>query len=88
MTVELITKEDLQHFRVQMLNDIKQLLAPKQSNQVKEWLKASEVRRILGISSGKLQSLRISGRLHSSKIGGVHYYRYQDINHLLETGLS
>lgn len=83
MAVEIITREDLQDFRLQLLNDIRQLITPKQSPPVKPWLKASDVRRLLGISSGKLQTLRISGKLHSSKIGGVHYYKYEDIQQLL-----
>ena len=88
MAVEIITREDLQNFRLQLLNDIRQLLTPKQPAPVKPWLKASDVRKLLGISSGKLQTLRISGKLHSSKIGGVHYYKYEDIQQLLETQIS
>lgn len=88
MAVEIITKEDLQNFRVQLLNDIRQLVAPKQPAAVKPWLKATDVRRLLGISSGKLQTLRISGKLRSSKIGGVHYYKHEDIQQLLESQIS
>jgi hypothetical protein len=85
MAVEIITREDLQNFRVQLLGDIKQLLAPKQAAPVKPWLKSNDVRKLLNISSGKLQTLRISGKLHSAKIGGVHYYKYEDIQELLES---
>ena len=88
MAVEIITREDLQNFRLQLLNDIKQLIAPKQQPAVKQWLKASDVRRVLNISSGKLQTLRISGKLRSSKIGGVHYYKHDDIQQLLESNIS
>lgn len=88
MAVEIITKEDLQNFRIQLLGDIKQLILPKQSPAVKQWLKASDVRKFLSISSGKLQTLRISGKLRSSKIGGVHYYRHEDIQQLLESQIS
>jgi hypothetical protein len=88
MAVEIITREDLQTFRLQLLADIKQLVAPKPQPGVKEWLKASDVRRLLGISSGKLQTLRISGKLRSSKIGGVHYYKHEDIQQLLESQIS
>jgi hypothetical protein len=88
MAVEIITREDLQNFRLQLLGDIKQLLAPKQQPPQKPWLKTSDVRRMLGISAGKLQSLRIAGKLRSSKIGGVHYYKYEDIQELLESQIS
>ena len=88
MAVEIITREDLQTFRLQLLNDIKQLIVPKQQTSVKQWLKASDVKRLLSISSGKLQTLRISGKLRSSKIGGVHYYKHEDIQQLLESQIS
>jgi len=87
MAVEIITREDLQNFRLQLLNDIRQLIAPKQQ-AAKPWLKASDVRRLLGISPGKLQSLRVAGKLRSSKIGGVHYYKHEDIQQLLESQIQ
>ena len=88
MAVEIISREDLQNFRLQLLGDIKELIAPKQSPPVKQWLKASDVKKLLSISSGKLQTLRVSGKLRSSKIGGVHYYRNEDIQQLLESQIS
>ncbi len=82
MAAEIITKEDLELFRLELLNDIRQLLAPSASKQ-REWLKGNEVRKLLGISAGTLQNLRITGKLHSSKVGGIHYYRRVDIDKLL-----
>lgn len=87
MGVEVVTKEDLTEFREQLLTDIKALLIPKLAKPVKEWLKSSEVCKLLGISSGKLQSLRIAGKLRSAKIGGVHYYKYVEIEKLLESSM-
>jgi hypothetical protein len=75
MSVEVITKEDLQAFRVQLISDIKKLLLPKHTT-TKDWLRSSEVRKLLNISSGTLQSLRVNGQLKPSKIGGMHFYRY------------
>ena len=47
MTNELLTREDLQHFRTQLLNELKEVL--QQSSQTtKQWLKSSEVRKMLG----------------------------------------
>ena len=83
MAMEVITKEDLQEFRVQLINDIKQLIKPSEAKLVKPWLKNSEVRQLLNISSNTVQRLRIAGKLRSSKVGGVHYYRYEDIEKLL-----
>ena len=71
MTNELLTREDLQHFRTQLLNELKEVL--QQSRQTtKQWLKSSEVRKMLGISHGTLQNLRITRSLPYTKLGGNH----------------
>ena len=88
MAVEIVTREDLQLFRVQLLNDLKELLTPKESKEEHQWLKNSEVKKLLNISSNTIQRLRIAGKLRSSKIGGVHYYRYEDVQDLLSSGLK
>ncbi|SDF16011.1 Helix-turn-helix domain-containing protein [Mucilaginibacter pineti] len=87
MSVEVITKEDLQAFRLQLLGDIKQLLGEK-TEVAKEWLKGTEVRKMLKVSHGTLQNLRIAGKLCYSKIGGTYYYRYKEIIGMLESGME
>jgi hypothetical protein len=87
MTYEIITHEDLQKFRLQLLEDLTRIMSgavQPQSN--KEWLRSSEVRKMLGISHGTLQNLRIKNILPHRKIGGLMYYKYQDILKLLEGG--
>lgn len=81
MSVEVVTKEDLQAFRQQLINDIKELFLPKHTT--KDWLRSSEVRKLLNISPGTLQSFRVNGQLKPSKIGGIHFYRYSEIEKLL-----
>ena len=83
MAVEVITKEDLQQFKLELLNDLRLLLEPEKTKLVKPWLKNAELCKLLNISSNTVQRLRIAGKLRSSKIGGVHYYRYEDIEKLL-----
>lgn len=79
----IITKEDLDAFRLQLLDDIRQILKPAEAKVVKPWLKNADVMKLLDISANTLQRLRVSGKLSSSKVGGVHYYRYEDIENLL-----
>jgi hypothetical protein len=62
MAIEIITKEDLQIFRFQLLDDLKNIIHTKPHKQ-KQWLKSSEVRKLLKISPGTLQNLRINGTL-------------------------
>lgn len=85
MQVELITREDLKTFKNELLNEIKQIVQPPQG-QSKQWLKSSEVRKLLNISPGTLQNLRINGTLRYTKIGGMMYYILEDIQKLLEGG--
>jgi len=81
--LDLITKEDLKAFKAELLTEIKQILKPH-SPEAKQWLKSVEVRKMLSISPGTLQNLRISGTLRFTKIGGMMYYKLEDIHKILE----
>lgn len=83
-TVELITRDDLKQFKNEMLAEMKQLIKPGTTGQAKEWLKSYEVRQLLKISPGTLQNLRVNGTLRYTKIGGLLYYKREDITKLLE----
>jgi len=85
MNLEVITKEDLKEFKNEMLSEIKLLMQPGQV-QSKQWLKSVEVRKLLKISPGTLQNLRINGTLRFTRIGSIMYYKQEDINKLLEGG--
>ena len=83
MAVEIITIMDLNNFRLELIMEIKQLLSTSQK-PVKEWLKATEVRKLLNISPNTLVQLRSKGELSFSKLGGIYYYSMTDIEKLLE----
>ena len=82
MDISVITKEDLQQFKTELLEGIEHLLKENRTEQ-KLWLRTSEVKKMLNISSGTLQNLRINGTLSCSKVGGTLYYNYKDIQKLL-----
>jgi hypothetical protein len=86
MPVEILTKEDLSKFKTELVTEIKQVfsLSPAVTKQ-KEFLKSKEVMKMLSISPGTLQNLRINGTMPFTKIGGVIYYAYDDIKKLFET---
>ena len=84
MSATIITTEDLREFKMELLDDIKQLLNNQSGQITKKWLKSPEVRELLGISPGTLQNLRINGTLPYTKVGGVLYYDYQEIMGVLE----
>jgi hypothetical protein len=79
MQIDLITRADLEQFRTQLLADLRELLSGVPKANHKPWLKATEVRELLGISAGSLQNLRISGKLKAFKVGGIHYFQFDDI---------
>ena len=83
MPQEIITMDDLQKFRLQLLEDIKLLIQPIHTPP-KKWLRSSEIRTMLGISHGTLQNLRVRRLLPYKKIGGIMFYNYEDIANLLE----
>ena len=85
---QLITVHDLQEFKKQLLQELLVALKPTTSIAIKKWMKSHEVRRILKISPGTLQTLKSSGVIPYTKVGGVHYYDYEEIQHLLEDGKS
>ena len=88
MSMTIITKEDLQEFRLQLLDDIRQMIVPTEAKLIKPWLKNAEVMKLLDISANTLQRLRVSGKLPATKVGGIHYYRYEDIEKLLNSNAA
>tara|TARA_R110002167_G_scaffold324844_1_gene530948 strand:- start:191 stop:469 length:279 start_codon:yes stop_codon:yes gene_type:complete len=84
MAATTITTDDLREFRMELLDDIKELLSNQSSTISKRWLKSPEVRELLGISPGTLQNLRINGTLPYTKVGGVLYYDYEEIMTVME----
>lgn len=84
MAATIITTEDLREFKMELLDDIKELLNNQSGHISKRWLKSHEIRKLLGISPGTLQNLRINGTLPYTKVGGVLYYDYEEIMKVME----
>ncbi|MFV8271565.1 helix-turn-helix domain-containing protein [Flavobacterium sp. GT2N3] len=82
MAIEIVTKADLDEFRKSLLEDITKILKGT-NEQSKKWLKSTDVRKLLNISRGTLQNLRVNGTLAYTKIGGIMYYDQTDIEKLL-----
>jgi len=87
MAIEIITKDDLEAFRQTLLNDIRALLT-NHKTETKEWLRCADVRKMLKVSTGTVQNLRITGKLKSQKIGGIHFYNLTDIQNMLSGKLT
>jgi len=83
MPAQIVTTDDLRELKVELLEDFKQLLKEHNGQPSKKWLKSPEVRKLLDISPGTLQNLRINGTLPYTKMGGALYYDYEDIQKIL-----
>ena len=86
MPLELLTTSDLLDFRIELLNEFKQLLSQKDIPNTGRLLKSGEVRAMLRISRGTLQNLRRNQTLKFTKVGGIIYYDYHDIQKLVKSG--
>ena len=87
MAVNILTHEDLEHFKNELFMELKELLLNDQQPQ-KKWLKSDEVKKLLNVSSSTLQTLRINGTLQYSKIGGIIYYDFDHIEKTLQKNLK
>jgi hypothetical protein len=84
MAYELLTKDDLQNFKRELLQDLKLILEQQSHKSSKQWLKSKEVRRMLKISPGTLQNLRINCTIRHSRMGRIIFYNAEDIDKVLE----
>jgi phosphoglycerate-specific signal transduction histidine kinase len=81
---QLATVGDLENLKNDLIQEFKNLLKETTSANTKKWLKSSEVKKLLGISTGTLQNLRMNGSLSFSKVGGIIFYDYSEIAKLIE----
>ncbi len=84
MAANIITTEDLEEFRIKLLNEIKELLVIHGRIGIDHWIKSGQVMNKLEISPGTLQNFRINGTIPFSKLGGIIYYDEEKINEILE----
>jgi hypothetical protein len=89
MAVEIVTKEDLQVLKMQLIAEFKAILAAQikgVSEQGGEGYKTKDARRILGCSINKLVSLRVARKIRWKKVGGTVYYNREDVRRLVDEG--
>ena len=79
---DIVTKKDLEDFKKELFTLLATINSPQPQNQP-QWLKNVDVKKMLDISTGTLQNLRLTGSLPFSKIGRIYYYKLQDIEKML-----
>lgn len=83
---QLITVNDLIQFKKQLIDELAMMLKIQTAASPKRWMKSHEVRRLLKISPGTLQTLKTNGTIPYSKVGGVHFFDFEEIQRVLESG--
>ena len=84
MPTAIITTDDLREFKLELLEEIKELLNENQSKMTKkEWLRSTQVMDMLQISMTTLHGLRVNGTLPFTKIGGLIFYEVREIEKVL-----
>ena len=83
MPLELLTLKDLQEFKNDLLQEIKKLLLLKERTLDQNLLKSKDVCRLLKIKPGTLQNMRNNDTIRFKRVGGIIYYRYEDIEMLV-----
>ena len=86
MSVNILTNEDLQNFKSELFSELKSIFK-NEGPPAKKWLKSNEVKKLLSVSPGTLQTLRINGTLQYTKIGGIIYYDFDHIQKTMEKNL-
>lgn len=89
MEISIVTQQDLQELKTIILSSLEEMKnelleqQPKITEDV-ELLKSHQVQRMLKISPGTLQNLRMNGTLPFSKVGGVIFYDKKEILEIIE----
>jgi len=80
---EGVTKEDLRQFGLYLIGTIRKMVEAASAGDKQtvhpEWLKSRVVRKMLDISPGSLQNLRITGKIRFKKVLGSYYYNREDL---------
>jgi hypothetical protein len=93
MLANVVTVEDLENFKVELIRELNVMISsfkqaePQKPTSDQQWLKSYQVQRMLGISPGTLQNLRINGKLPYTKVGGMLLYPKDEINKMINGNL-
>ena len=87
MNIEIVTKQDLDQLKQELLQELKKL-QPANTGIDKKWLKTREVCKLLNCSPGTLQNLRINGTIEFTRLGGTLFYSAESISKVLERNKS
>ncbi|MEZ7497898.1 DNA-binding protein [Flavobacterium sp. Arc3] len=83
MMNDFVTKDDLRQFGLLLINDIRNIIEKTdisgQDTIDPEWLKSRVARKLMDMSPGSLQNLRVTGKVRFKKVLGSYYYNKTDL---------
>jgi len=80
---DILTRGDLEDFKIELIDILSTMMKEFVGQTQKKWLKSYEVRKLLNISPGTLQHMRLSGTIPYTKVGNILLYDATDIDKLL-----
>ncbi len=79
---ELVTKADIAELKKAIIEELHASLGNVKKEN--EYLRSADVRKMLNISDGTLQRLRISGTLDAKKVNGMWFYKLDNVKKMLD----
>jgi hypothetical protein len=80
---DVVTKEDLRQFGLELLGNIENLITQTKEGHSdvteQEWIKSRQVRKLMNMSPGSVQNLRVTEMVRFKKIVGSYYYNKADL---------
>lgn len=80
--IVVITKEDFDHFKQELLTEIRAIFDTKIKKT--KWIRSKEVREMLNISDATLQTLRINKTIPAYRLDSTWFYKYEEIIEVME----
>ncbi|MUV04326.1 DNA-binding protein [Flavobacterium rakeshii] len=79
---EYVTKDDLRQYSLMIIDEIRKLKPEIKKDDEVEWLKSHAAKKMLTMSAGSLQNLRVTGQVRFKKVLGSYYYNRADLQKL------
>lgn len=74
----------LHDIKSEIVSEVKQIIREKEKPAIKKWVKSADVKKLLNVSHGKLQTMRNNKTISFTRIGGTLYYNVEDIQRMME----
>lgn len=81
---QILTYEDFKKFEAKVLEEFEEIKKALSSISPKKQLRSSDIKELLGVQHGKLQTMRNNKEISFTLIGGTIFYALEDVNKMLD----